>query len=61
VWQQFDGGVLGLAWVGTLCQPPGWGATPSINTGITTVNNFGSESPTLQTVIRGLNDMPTSK
>lgn len=44
--QEFTGGVLGLAWVGTICLE--WSGSSSQNTGISTSLNFGSAVPDLQ-------------
>eukprot|EP00038_Savillea_parva_P006160 m.162062 g.162062 ORF g.162062 m.162062 type:complete len:1018 (+) comp12140_c0_seq1:496-3549(+) len=49
--QDFDGGVLGLAFVGTICDGFQSSSTPSVNTGITTTLNQGSTSASLQTNI----------
>eukprot|EP00050_Salpingoeca_kvevrii_P019313 m.84640 g.84640 ORF g.84640 m.84640 type:complete len:985 (-) comp8355_c0_seq1:59-3013(-) len=45
----FDGGVLGLAFVGTICNVPS--PTRSVNVGISTNTNFGSTVPTLQATL----------
>lgn len=50
-YQDFDNGVLGLAFVGTICSGFSSTSTPSVNTGITTSLNQGSPSSTLQTNI----------
>lgn len=50
-YQDFDNGVLGLAFVGTICNGFQSSTAPSVNTGITTALNGGSTSSTLQTNI----------
>eukprot|EP00041_Stephanoeca_diplocostata_P033403 m.1103246 g.1103246 ORF g.1103246 m.1103246 type:complete len:299 (-) comp24330_c0_seq9:222-1118(-) len=49
-YQDFSGGVLGLAYVGTICAVPG-GSGASNNCGITTALNQGAQSSSLQTNI----------
>ena len=56
--QQFANGVLGLANVGTICRVPTSGSVSSngltvysFNTGITTINVFGSTAATLETML----------
>ena len=50
-YQDFQGGVLGLAYVGTICDGYGSTASATSNTGITTALNAGSQSATMQTNI----------